>query len=281
MPADLRIPATDGFLLAATLHGDPARARSLVTINGATAVPRRFYREFAEFLAARGHLVLTFDYRGMGESAPCPDARMRDWGEKDLAGILTWAQKEHPSLPLAGFGHSAGGQMLALADGSERYQALVGIAAQTGHWRHWPAPLRWRRALDWWVLFPSVLAIIGRVPGGLGLGDGLPRGVAAEWARWCRHRDYLFRDDTAARRARAAKLAFPFLSYSFSDDTFGPKEAADWLAAQYPNTKVERRHLRPAEVGAKRVGHMGFFRRKQGGALWEPTAEWLEHALEV
>lgn len=111
-------------------------------------MPRRFYREFAEFLASRGHAVLTFDHRSMGESVPAPRARMRDWGEKDLAGVLTYVQKGHPALPLAGFGHSAGGQMLALAEGAERYQAFVGVAAQSGHWRHWPGALKWRRAFD-------------------------------------------------------------------------------------------------------------------------------------
>jgi predicted alpha/beta hydrolase len=276
---DLRIPATDGFPLAATLFEPAGTPRALVTVNGATAVPRRFYAAFAEFLAARGHLVATFDYRGMGESVPCPDARMRDWGEKDLAGVLAWAQKEHPRLPLAAIGHSAGGQILALAEGAERYQALVGVAAQTGHWRYWPAPLKWRRAFDWHVLFPLTLALAGRIPAGMGLGDGLPKGVAAEWARWCRHREYILSEDGEARRARLARCAFPFLSYSFADDTFGPKAAADWLAAQYVNAKMERRHIAPAGIGAKSIGHMGFFREKQGGALWAPTAEWLESAL--
>lgn len=270
---ELRIPATDGFRLAATLYGEPRSARSLATLNPATAVPRRFYREFAEFLASRGHLALTFDYRGMGGSVPAPGVRMRDWGDKDLAGVLAWAQKEHPSLPLVGFGHSAGGQMLALAEGAERYRAFVGVAAQTGHWRHWPFPLKLRRAFDWWVLFPTMLATVGRIPGGVGMGDGLPKGVAAEWSRWCRHRDYILSEDTAARRARLARLTFPFLSYSFEDDTFGPKAAADWWAAQFPNAKVERRHL-PGPMG-----HFGFFRAKTGQALWTPTAEWVEARL--
>lgn len=276
VPLDLRIPATDGFPLAATLFGEPASARSLVTLNPATAVPRRFYREFAEFLASRGHLALTFDYRSMGESVPAPGTRMRDWGEKDLAGVLAWAQKEHADLPLGGFGHSAGGQMLALAEGSERYQALVGVAAQSGHWRHWPGALKWRRALDWNVLLPAFAHVYGRVPGGLGLGDGLPKGVALEWARWCRHRDYILRDDTEARRGRLAKLTFPFLSYSFSDDSYGPEAAADWWAAQFVNARVERRHLAPWDLGVTQIGHFGFFRRKQGGALWGPTAQWLD-----
>jgi predicted alpha/beta hydrolase len=279
MPRDLRIPATDGFPLAATLFGEPANARSLITLNAATAVPRRFYREFAEFLAARGHLVLTFDWRGMGDSVPRKDAKMRDWGEKDLTGILTWAAKEHPDLPLAGFGHSAGGQMLALAEGCERYRAFVGVAAQSGHWRHWPSPKRWRRALDWHVLMPVMATVAGRVPGWLGLGHDLPRGVALEWARWCRHPDYLLRDDHDARAARLAKLTFPFLSYSFADDDYGPRDAADWLAAQFVNAQVDRRHIEPRDIGVESLGHFGFYRKEQGGALWVPTAEWLECAL--
>lgn len=270
---DLRIPAMDGFPLAATLFGDPAQARMLVTLNPATATPRRYYAPFAQFLAARGHLALTFDYRYN------KDARMRDWGEKDLAGMLAWAQKEHGALPLTGIGHSAGGQMLALADGSERYQAFVGVAAQSGHWRHWPAPLKWRRALDWHVILPAFAHAFGRVPGGLGLGDGLPKGVALEWARWSRHREYILSEETAVRRARLAQLDFPFLAYSFEDDAYGPKAAADWWAAQFVSARVERRHLAPSDLGVSSVGHFGFFREKQGGSLWAPTAEWLERTL--
>lgn len=217
--------------------------------------------------------MLTFDYRYT------KDARMRDWGAKDLAGVLAWAKEEHGVLPLVGVGHSAGGQMLALAEGSERYQAFVGVAAQSGYWRHWPAPAKWRRAFDWHVLLPTFAHAFGRVPRGLGLGDGLPKGVALEWARWCRHPDYILSEETEARRAQLAKLAFPFLSYSFEDDSYGPKAAADWWAAQFVSAKVERRHLAPQDVGVDKLGHFGFFRRHQGGALWERTAEWLEQAL--
>lgn len=281
LTADLRIPATDGFPLAATTFGRAEGARSLVTLNPATAVPRRFYRGFAEWLAARGHLVVTFDYRGVGESVPAPGARMRDWGEKDLAGILAWAAKEHPTLPLAGFGHSAGGQMLALAEGGHRYRAFVGVAAQTGYWGYWPAPAKWRRLFDWYVLLPAFAHVLGRVPARVGLGDGLPKGVALEWARWCRHPEYLLSEDTAARKARLAKVTCPLLSYSFSDDGFGPRAAHDWLARQFVDAKIERRHVTPAELGVEKIGHFGFYRKHIGGALWEPTAAWLERALGV
>lgn len=270
---DLRIPATDGLPLAATLFGDAAGARSLVTVNPATAVKRRYYRDFARFLAARGHLVVTWDARGIGDSTPAPGARMLDWGEKDLTGILRWAQKEHPSLPLLGVGHSAGGQMLATAEGVERYRAFVGIAAQSGYWRHWPWPHRARRWLDWHVLVPGVAHALGHVPGWMGMGEDLPKGVALEWARWARHPEYLLREDADARRARLASFRGALLSYSFEDDTYGPAAAADWLAALFVNARVERRHL-PGPMG-----HFGFFRETRGGPLWAPTAAWLEAQL--
>ncbi len=43
------IPARDGYPLAARIFGPPSRR--VVVINGATAVPQRFYRHFAAALA--------------------------------------------------------------------------------------------------------------------------------------------------------------------------------------------------------------------------------------
>jgi len=42
--------------------------RHAVLINSATAVPRKVYRGFAGYLAGRGCAVLTYDYRGTGDS---------------------------------------------------------------------------------------------------------------------------------------------------------------------------------------------------------------------
>ena len=61
------IPATDGFPLAATIYG---MGNDVVVVNAATAVPRQFYEAFAQFVAAHGYTVVTYDYRGIGESRP-------------------------------------------------------------------------------------------------------------------------------------------------------------------------------------------------------------------
>ena len=67
---DITVPAIDGYPLAATLFLPRGAKRHAVLINSATAVPRKLYRGFAGYLAQRGCAVLTYDYRGTGDSRP-------------------------------------------------------------------------------------------------------------------------------------------------------------------------------------------------------------------
>ena len=65
---DISFPAVDGYLLGASLFLPRGTRRHAVLINSATAVPRKIYRGFAGYLARRGCAVLTYDYRGTGDS---------------------------------------------------------------------------------------------------------------------------------------------------------------------------------------------------------------------
>src|ERR1700753_2609140 len=65
---DITFPAEDGYQLGATLFLPLGPKRHAVLINSATAVPRKIYRKFAGYLARRGFAVLTYDYRGIGDS---------------------------------------------------------------------------------------------------------------------------------------------------------------------------------------------------------------------
>ena len=66
---DIIVPAADRYPLGATLFLPRTGKRShAVLINSATAVPRKVYRGFAGYLARRGCAVLTYDYRGTGDS---------------------------------------------------------------------------------------------------------------------------------------------------------------------------------------------------------------------
>jgi predicted alpha/beta hydrolase len=65
---DITFPAADGYLLGASLFLPRGARRHAVLINSATAVSRQIYRGFAGYLARRGDAVLTYDYRGTGDS---------------------------------------------------------------------------------------------------------------------------------------------------------------------------------------------------------------------
>ena len=65
---DITLPGADGYLLGATLFLPRGAKSHAVLINSATAVPRKIYKGFAGYLARRGCAVLTYDYRGTGDS---------------------------------------------------------------------------------------------------------------------------------------------------------------------------------------------------------------------
>ncbi|HEV2861421.1 MAG TPA: alpha/beta fold hydrolase [Pyrinomonadaceae bacterium] len=278
---DIRIPATDGFELAASLYEPPDATASapLVIVNSGTGIKRGYYGSFAAFLAEQGCPVVTYDYRGIGDSGPVKlsgfRAHMREWGEKDLAGVIEWASGRFPGRALAAVGHSAGGQIVGLADNNSKLGALLFVAAQSGYWRLWPSPSRYRLSLIWFVAVPVLTGVFGYLPGWAGTGASLPAGVAREWAEWCRREGYLVGGANSARRAGFSRLRVPILSYSLADDTYAPRVAVESLLELYTGGAKTLRHVEPAEVSAKTIGHFGFFKSRFRNTLWREAAEWL------
>jgi predicted alpha/beta hydrolase len=74
--------------------------RPVVIINAATSVRCRHYSRFADYLFANGFDVITYDYRGIGESRSGSlrgfKASWSDWGTLDFEAILLRAQREFP-----------------------------------------------------------------------------------------------------------------------------------------------------------------------------------------
>ncbi|MFW6051221.1 MAG: alpha/beta fold hydrolase [Myxococcota bacterium] len=277
---DLPIPARDGYPLAATRFG-PAAPRAVVVVVPATGVPRGYYAPFAAHLARQGHGVVTFDYRGIGGSRPPRlrgfPARMADWGELDLTGVLDWiGDSSWDGAPVLVVAHSVGGQILPLADGLDRVRAAYMVGAQQGYWRHWDGAWRLALPLLWYGLIPLGVPLMGRLPAAvLGGGEDLPPGVGLDWARFCRHPDHILthRPDTVER---FAAVRFPIRMVTPTDDHFAPPRAVETLARYYRNAPVERRWVAPGEVGATRLGHFGFFRERFRDDLWPDAVAFLE-----
>jgi predicted alpha/beta hydrolase len=284
------IPALDGYRLAATLFrpagGDKDAGNGIVVqVNGATGVRREYYQAYAQFLASRGFHVITYNYRGIGDSRDIgwhgAEPTMRDWGEQDLAGVIEWAGREFPKHRLVCVGHSGGGQWLGLARNNARVLAQLAVASQSGYWGHYR--LRdWPRYLFlWYVLMPIATRLMGYFPGRLIGSENLPRGVALEFARWCCNRHYIsdrrghpLREHFHAYRGR---LRF----YVIDDDrAFAPAGAVRALASYYDNADVQILHVAPVDYGVATIGHFGFFRRDMPEQAWQQTADWLRDAAQ-
>ena len=229
-------------------------------------------------LAARGFTVLTFDYRGIGRSLEgdvrTVNARMRDWALLDGAAAFDFLKKD--SGKIYAVGHSFGGQALGLLPEPDRIAGAFMVGSQSGYWKNWPAL---GRAWMWpvtHVALPALSRLHGYFPSSrFGFGEDLPRDVAIEWARWCRNPTYLVGDLGVA--AQYARFAAPLRAYAITDDPFGPERAVRALLDLYPASKSELRRVHPRDIGAKSIGHFGFFRDRFRDTLWRDAADWLEN----
>lgn len=253
-------------------------AKAVVVIAPAMGVRQDYYTAFAEFLSAEGFHVVTNDYTDMGFNAP-PTLRhsrvtFADW-QRDLDALIEAAAAREPDLPLLLCGHSLGGQLLGTLRQRKRVTAALTIASGTGYWGH-NRPMTLRLLYLWYVAMPLLTRLFGYFPGRrLGKVGNLPREIALTWARWCRDPQYLMGDANIRAEAGFDDVNVPILSLSFSDDDYIPKAAVEQLHGFYSHAAVERRHIQPAAVGERRIGHFGFFKLRSQHPLWQQCAQWL------
>lgn len=273
------LATADGLTLGATVFEPEGPARSAVVVLGATGVPHAYYRRFAAYLARHGHLVLTFDWRGIGASRSGPLAKdlatMSQWGSADAAAAMAWLAVNARGLPWLGVGHSFGGQALGLSDALADLSGVLTVGAQLGYFGHWPAPQRWGLAALWHGVVPAATAAWGYFPGWLGSGEDLPSGVAREWARWCSSPRYLM-DHVADGEARFARFPGQVEVWGFTDDAYGPIPAVRAFKEALPAGRSHLRIIAPADVGVRSIGHFGMFRPTFEDTLWPRARDFLE-----
>jgi predicted alpha/beta hydrolase len=261
---DVDITTSDGATLRGTLY--EASGDRAIVIAGAMGAPRRYYDAFARYAAERGFTVLTFDYRGMGESKH-DHAKLADWGRFDIPAAIDFVKPRAVTL----IAQSVGGQVAGMAPNLTSVQRIVFVAAQSGYWRLWTGLRRYRIGLLW-LLMLSVTRILGFFPARfVGLGrENLPRDVAIEWARWIRHPDYQFGFGQQIDLRGYASYGGPMLAWSFDDDGLAPRLNVEVLLRRYSGASIDHRHV--IEHG---VGHFGFFRSGIGEPFWDQTLDWM------
>ncbi|MEO6708273.1 MAG: alpha/beta fold hydrolase, partial [Planctomycetota bacterium] len=136
-PQHLEIEAADGQILKATLFAPAGTPKAALQINAGLGLKRRVYRHLAAYLAAHGYAVLTMDFRGVGDSRPRNlrgfRARLRDWGQLDLAAGLDWLARRYPDLPKLAVGHSIGGPLIGLMPNHGLLDGIVLLFAGEGN----------------------------------------------------------------------------------------------------------------------------------------------------
>ena len=218
---DISFPANDGYSLAATEFMPDGPPSAAIVINSATAVPRRIYRGFATYLAERGFAVLTYDYRGVGDSRPKSlvgfPARMRDWAALDVAAAVEHLRTRWPALPLAAVGHSFGGQAIGLLPNNAVISRTLMIAAQAGYWRLFHRPENYR-VLAMLNAGRLVTHAFGYTPGWSGIGEDLPKGVFLEWTKWVMSPRYFLDDPTLPELANFPRYRGALRAIGIDDD---------------------------------------------------------------
>jgi predicted alpha/beta hydrolase len=281
----VEIACGDGFALAGTAYFPQSTPRGALLINPATGVRKEFYSKFARGCAERGLITLAYDYRGIGGSRPASlkgfSARMQDWGRIDMPAALEKLASLAPGLPIGVLGHSVGGQLLGLMHNHPRVKAAVTVAASTGTWwqmGHWG--YRLFCASLWYGFVPFFTTVLGYAPAkALKQGEDLPKGVAQEWARWCRSGDYfgvLLRGDAPVF---FEQFAAPLLALWFSDDPIANESTVPALHKFYPRASIESRRIEPSEARVKSLGHFAFFSSGHRQTLWPIALDWLEQKL--
>ncbi|PWE40561.1 alpha/beta hydrolase [Pseudomonas prosekii] len=279
-------PAPDGYILGGftwrhTRH-DPARP--VVIINAATSVRCRHYSRFADYLFANGFDVITFDYRGIGESRPASlktlNATWSDWGALDFEAMLRRAHREFPGQPIDVVGHSFGGCAAGLADSGRLIRRLLAVGAQFAYWRDYAPAQRWRMFGKWHVVMPLATKLCGYFPGKrLGWLEDTPAGVVRDWSTPTAR--YEKRPSGRQMFAKSGRLPFAnvtanILAISISDDPYGTVAAIERLLGYFSGSTTTHLRIEPKDIGEAEVGHFAFFRSRYQATLWPIALSWLQ-----
>ncbi|WP_291968221.1 alpha/beta fold hydrolase [Maribacter sp.] len=267
----IEIPSSLGSI-SASLH-ENTKADTVLIIASATGVKQQYYSKFATYAQNNGVTVITFDYIGIGSSLNKPIKTIKtnaaDWGRNDIESILQYVINHYPKSRKVILGHSIGGQLIGLAKSSNTLDKIILVAAQSGYWKYWKGMGKVRMWLNWYVLFPFLITTFGYLNAKKLSGmENLPKNVADQWRNWGTHSNYIF-SDPSINETHYHAITANIAAYSIADDTFAPKEAVQWMTAQYKNAKSKSYHLRPCDYQANKIGHFGVFRDKFKATIWK------------
>ncbi|CAB1216091.1 alpha/beta hydrolase family protein [Acinetobacter bouvetii] len=274
--------ATDGYPLAGTLYTPRHGFKANLVLSSATGVPQEFYRRFAEYMTQFGYQLLTFDYRGVGQSAPKTLKGFKmsylDWGTLDLAGAIDYLAQDQ--LPLFMVGHSYGGQALGLVPNHAKVSAMYCFGTGAGWHGYMPLKEKIKVQVIWNIIFPPMVAMKGYLPWSkLNMGADLPIDVYKQWRKWCKNPTYFFADPDQQRLiGQYAQVKTPIYAVSALDDDWALPNSRHAFMQHYRQAPMQFINISAADYGLKQIGHMGYF-RKGSEKIWDDIRNTFDDLL--
>lgn len=191
------ISCKDGYQLAAQFYPALNSDKSYpILICPATGITKNFYHAFAQWLNQQGYPVLSFDFRGIGESLhgalKDSTASINDWGIYDIPAAIETLLNRTQAEKVIIVGHSAGGQLLGIASNYHKVAKVLAIAGSTGHVKGLKGKTKVLAPLMFNVIFPVSSFVKGYgATQFIGMGENLPKNVAKQWAEFCSKPGYV------------------------------------------------------------------------------------------
>lgn len=269
------ISCKDGYQLAAQFY--PAQQKDInalpILICPATGITKTFYHAFAEWLSQQGYNVLSFDFRGIGESLhgalKNSTASINDWGMLDIPAAIETLLKRTNAEKVIIVGHSAGGQLLGITPNYHKVAKVLAIAGSTGHIKGLKGKTKLLAPVMFNVIFPisSLFKGYGATQF-IGMGENLPKNVAKQWAEFCSKPGYVMNAvGKSIFEDYHQEIQCPITSFWASDDEIATHTNVKDLLRLYPNAKTKLVELNPQKHGYKQIGHMLMF-KKSHQKLW-------------
>ncbi len=114
----------------------------------------------------------------------------------------------------------------------------------------------------------------------VGMGEPLPKKVAAQWREWCNGTGYV-----AVALGKEIKehlyddLSFPSEWVYATDDYIANLKNVKEMIAVFPKIEAKITPLDPQELGRKEIGHMKYFSSRNQD-LWQIAVDWLEGQMD-
>jgi len=277
---EIKIKTSDNYLLSARIF-EPLKANGkLLLINSATGVKQQIYFSFSNYMAENGFTVITYDYRGIGESKPEKmsgfKASMRIWGTHDFKAVTDFIKEHYPDAHKFVLGHSVGALILGMNEDSKVFEKFIFIATQKAYVGNLDYKTKIAAYLGFGIAQPILTNIFGYFPAHrFGLGESLPKGSAYDWRTLI-----LNKKSTNKLLEKVHDFSKELHQQTFviqieDDHWVTSKGVSSLLKETYPNLKPRIRNVKVSESESGKIGHINYF-RSYNKKLWKIILDELQ-----